>query len=599
MIWLFIGLALLLLALFGTPLFVIISAIALAAFHFEGTDPSAVIISLNRLTSQSILLAIPLFTFAGYLLAESNTPKRLINLFRALFSWMPGGLAIVTLVSCAVFTAFTGASGVTIIALGGLLYPILLKEKYPEKFTLGMLTVSGNLGLLFPPSLPIILYGLVSGVNIDKLFLAGILPGLLMILALSVYSVFFYKKQRLAAVREKTDGKKILKAIREAAWEIPLPVIILGGIYGGFFTPIEAAAVTAFYVLVVEVFIYKDISLKKDLVHVIRESMILVGGILVILGAALGLANYMITESIPDRIFDFMSVYISSKIGFLLVLNIFLLIVGAMMDIFSAIMVVVPIIIPLAGNFGVDPVHLGVIFLANLGIGYSTPPVGMNLFIETNERGEYVFAKIETKGQSTIKILPAILQEIISSLTFPKTMRWDDSGVTFARPVRWILALLDDKVVEFDWGHLQSSNITFGHRFMAPGAKTIPNPDAYFSTLKDSYVILDSMERKFQIAGLLDEEAKKIGGKVLKDDELLETVAFLVEYPKVVCGKFSEEFLKLPDQVLIRAMAEHQKYFSVVDREGKLLPYFLNVIGNAPKDVGKILISNERVLLAK
>lgn len=381
MIWLFIGLALLLLALFGTPLFVIISAIALAAFHFEGTDPSAVIISLNRLTSQSILLAIPLFTFAGYLLAESNTPKRLINLFRALFSWMPGGLAIVTLVSCAVFTAFTGASGVTIIALGGLLYPILLKEKYPEKFTLGMLTVSGNLGLLFPPSLPIILYGLVSGVNIDKLFLAGILPGLLMILALSVYSVFFYKKQKLAAVREKTDGKKILKAIREAAWEIPLPVIILGGIYGGFFTPIEAAAVTAFYVLVVEVFIYKDISLKKDLVHVIRESMILVGGILVILGAALGLANYMITESIPDRIFDFMSVYISSKIGFLLVLNIFLLIVGAMMDIFSAIMVVVPIIIPLAGNFGVDPVHLGVIFLANLGIGYSTPPVGMNLFI--------------------------------------------------------------------------------------------------------------------------------------------------------------------------------------------------------------------------
>jgi len=381
MTWLIIGLLLLLLTLFGTPLFVIISAIALLAFHFAGIEMSAVIIELNRLASQPVLLAIPLFTFAGYLLAESNTPKRLINLSRALFDWLPGGLAIVTLVSCAVFTAFTGASGVTIIALGGLLYPVLLKEKYPEKFSLGMLTVSGNLGLLFPPSLPIILYGLVSQTSIDKLFLAGIIPGILMVTALSIYSIFFVKKLNLKKIKETAEALSIRQALLQAGWELPLPFIILGGIYGGFFTATEAAAVTAFYVLIVEVFVYQDISIKKDLTRVVRESMSLVGGILVILGAALGLANYMIDADIAGKILALMQTFITSKFWFLLVLNIFLLIVGALMDIFSAIMVVVPIIIPLAKNFGVDPVHLGVIFLANLGIGYSTPPVGMNLFI--------------------------------------------------------------------------------------------------------------------------------------------------------------------------------------------------------------------------
>jgi len=377
----FIGLILILLALYGTPLFVVISAIALIAFHFAEIDSSAVIIELYRLASQPVLLAIPLFTFAGYLLAESNTPNRLVNLSRALFGWLPGGLAIVTLVSCAIFTAFTGASGVTIIALGGLLYPVLLHENYSEKFSLGLLTASGNLGLLFPPSLPIILYGLVSQTSIDRLFVAGILPGLLMVVLLSIYSVLFVKKNLVAQSKHRSSFKEVGSAIKDAAWEIPLPIIILGGIYGGIFTATEAAAVTAFYVFVVEVFIYKDISIKKDLVKVIRDSMVLVGGILVILAAALGLANYMIDAEIPMRILATLKIYITSKIGFLLVLNVFLLIVGAMMDIFSAIMVVAPIIIPIALNFGVDPVHLGVIFLANLGIGYSTPPVGMNLFI--------------------------------------------------------------------------------------------------------------------------------------------------------------------------------------------------------------------------
>jgi len=379
MVTVLIGLILLALALFGTPLFVIISAIALIAFYFAGISSAAVIVELYRLANMPILLAIPLFTFAGYLLAESNTPKRLVNLSRAFFGWMPGGLSIVTLISCAIFTAFTGASGVTIIALGGLLYPVLLQEKYPEKFSLGMLTASGNLGLLFPPSLPIILYGVISEVSIDKLFIAGIIPGMLMVVLMSAYSV--YHVRHIKVPTSKFTLKNAWKATREAAWEIPLPFIILIGIYGGYITITEAASVTAFYVFIVEVFIYRDIKIRKDLVRVIRESMVLVGGILVILGAALGLANYMVDAEIPMKILGFMKTFITSKALFLVTLNIFLLIVGFMMDIFSATLVVVPLIIPIATNFGVDPVHLGIIFLANLGIGYSTPPVGMNLFI--------------------------------------------------------------------------------------------------------------------------------------------------------------------------------------------------------------------------
>ncbi len=386
------GAALALLAFLGAPLFSIIGCIALLAFSSEGIDSSAIIVELYRLASAPSLIAIPLFTFAGYLLAEGGTPKRLVALSRALFGWMRGGLAIVVLVSCAVFTAFTGASGVTIIALGGLLYPILVQQKYPERFSLGLLTTSGSLGLLFPPSLPLILYsmvasnsrassGAVAEVGIDKLFAAGIIPGILLVLLLSLYSV--RQGVRYSVPKTPFSWGAVRAALKDAIWEIPLPFLIIGGIYGGLFTATEAAAVTAFYVLVVEVFIYRDLKLFSDVPRIMRESMVLVGAILVILGCAMGLTNYLVDQEVPMKLFATIQQFISSKAVFLILLNIFLLIVGMMMDIFSAIIVVVPLIIPIATAYEVNPVHLGIIFLTNLEIGYLTPPVGLNLFISS------------------------------------------------------------------------------------------------------------------------------------------------------------------------------------------------------------------------
>ncbi len=378
--------ALILCAACGAPLFVFFGGLALLLFAIVGIDTSAVIIEMYRMASAPTLVAIPLFTFAGYLMAESRTPERLVNLSRALFGWLPGGLAIVALIACAFFTAFTGASGVTIIALGGLLYPILLKEKYSEKFSLGLLTTSGSLGLLFPPSLPLILYCLIARVNVDDLFLAGIVPGVLLILLLSFYSI--YKGAASKAQREPFSLSRVKKALIEAIWIVPLPIIILGGIYGGIFTASEAAAVTVVYVLFVELVIYRDLKLTKDVPRIASDAMILVGGVLIILGCALGLTNYIVDAEVPAHIVEFMRQHISSKFTFLIILNVCLLVVGCLMDVFSAIIVVVPLILPIAREFGVHPLHLGIIFLTNLEIGYSTPPVGLNLFI-----GSYRFKK--------------------------------------------------------------------------------------------------------------------------------------------------------------------------------------------------------------
>ncbi len=366
----------------GLPLFVGILAAAMLGFLTSDVPFGAIPIEIFRLANTPILLAIPLFTFAGYLLAQGGTSARLVRFSRSLLGWLPGGLGVVALVSCAFFTAITGATGITIIALGGLLFPALISENYSEDFSLGLMTTSGSLGLHFPPSLPIILYGFVSGTSIEQLFMAGLLPGTLMVGILCLFSVYMGRKWRLA--RPAFSGREFWTAFKGAVWELPIPILILGGIYSGFCTATEAAALTVVYVLLIKTLVFRELSLTRDLPDIMKESMQMVGGIMIILGAALAFTNYLVDAFIPMKILAFMEGLVETKIGFLMVLNIFLILVGCMMDIFSAILVVVPLIVPLADRFGVDPVHLGIIFLANLAIGYNTPPVGLNLFIASS-----------------------------------------------------------------------------------------------------------------------------------------------------------------------------------------------------------------------
>ncbi|MDH3712311.1 MAG: TRAP transporter large permease subunit [Gammaproteobacteria bacterium] len=370
-------------ALFGAPLFAVIAAAALAGFHSEGVDLSVVAIEIYRLAETPVLLAIPLFTFAGYVLGESGAPQRLVRLSNALLGWLPGGLAIVAVVTCALFTAFTGASGVTIVALGALLYPALKQAGYRPRFGLGLVTSSGSLGILFAPSLPLILYGVVAQslgarVNIDDLFVAGILPGTLMLVLLAGYCML--QTRDGSAALQAFSRVEAWRALRASMPEIPLPFIVLGGIYGGYLAVSEAAAVTALYVLLVEVAMRREIEWAR-LPAVMRESMTLVGGILIILGVSLASTNYMIDTELPTRIFDTIREYIDDKLTFLIALNVFLLVLGMMLDIFSALVIMIPIILPIALDYGVNPLHLGIVFLANMQLGYFTPPVGMNLFI--------------------------------------------------------------------------------------------------------------------------------------------------------------------------------------------------------------------------
>ncbi|NWF93200.1 MAG: TRAP transporter large permease subunit [Syntrophaceae bacterium] len=365
---------------FGAPLFAVICGLTLILLFSVGIDSSALIIEMYRMATTPILVAIPLFTFAGYLLSESGAPRRLIRLSDAILGWLPGGLSIIALVSCAIFTALTGATGLTIIALGGILFPAMLKGGYSEKFSLGLLTTSGTLGLLFPPSLPLIIYAIVAKVRIDQLFVAGVLPGTLLVILLSSYSI--YKASVSGVPRKRFNLIEVLSALKGMAWELPLPIVVLGGIYSGYFAVSEAAAITAVYVLLIEVVIYQDIK-WRELPKVMRKSMVLVGGILIILGAALGLTNYLIDEEVPMKIMEFIRGHITSPFLFLVVLNLFLLAVGCIMGTFSALIVVIPLIPPIAQAYGIDPIHIGIITLANLEIGASIPPLGINLFISS------------------------------------------------------------------------------------------------------------------------------------------------------------------------------------------------------------------------
>ncbi len=370
--------------LIGAPLFAVIAAAAMLGFHSNGIDLQTVAIELYRLTDTSVLLALPLFTFAGYLLSESKTSHRLMRVTQAFMGWMPGGLALVALLTCALFTAFTGASGVTIVAIGAMLLPALKEGGYDEKFSLGLVTTSGSLGLLLPPALPLIIFGVVAqqmgveGVTLEALFVAGLLPAALMIIALWAYSLWAHRGKRIPL--QKFSWREAAGALLEAKWELPLPFVVLGGIYSGAFVISEAAAVTALYALIVEVLVYRDIPVRK-LPAIMRDAMVMVGGVLIIMGMAMAFTNFLVDASVPERLFELSREYIDSKWTFLLLLNVLLLILGCMLDIFAALLIMIPLLLPVALGYGIDPVHLGIIFLASMQIGYFTPPVGLNLFI--------------------------------------------------------------------------------------------------------------------------------------------------------------------------------------------------------------------------
>ncbi len=376
---LIIGIGLVGFALSGGALFALLGGASIIGYATAGEPISTILIDFNRLTRNSTILIIPLFTFAGYIIAEGKAPQRLVTFARASVGWLPGGIAVVVLLTCAFFTTFTGASGITIIALGGLLYPIL-RQTYNERFSLGLVTASGSIGLLFPPSVPLILYAIIAQVRIDRMLLAGILPGILILAILSLYSCgwSFFKRTDTTPF----DWRVFLRTLWEAKWELMLPFIVLAGILTGIVTLDEAAALTAIYACIVEVVIHRSISLRV-LPRIVKESTVLVGAILIILGIALGLTNYLITLEVPTAVLDWIQSTTESRVITLIGLNIFLLIVGCLMDIFSAVIIVVPLLLPIAEQFGIDKAHLGIIVLTNLEIGYLTPPVGMNLFISS------------------------------------------------------------------------------------------------------------------------------------------------------------------------------------------------------------------------
>ncbi len=375
--WPALGLLLLAAAL-GAPVFAVLGGAALILFWGADVPAAAVAVEHYRLTTNPTLPAVPLFTLAGYFLAEGGASTRLVRVFQALFGSLRGGPAVVTALVCAFFTSFTGASGVTILALGGLLMPVLLGAKYPEKRALGLITGAGALGLLFPPCFPLILYAIVAKVEVRRIFLGGILPGLVMV-ALTIW--WGVRQAAPAEHGARFDRREAWRACRAAFWELLLPVVAVGALLGGFATPVEASALTALYAFVVETFLYRDLKPGRATLKVAAEAGLLVGGVLLILGVALGFTNYLVDAEVPAKMVEWVTGAVSSPFLFLLLLNLFLLAVGCLMDIFSATVVVVPILVPIGAAYGIDPIHLGIVFLANLELGYLTPPVGMNLFL--------------------------------------------------------------------------------------------------------------------------------------------------------------------------------------------------------------------------
>tara|TARA_B100001750_G_scaffold30367_1_gene20621 strand:+ start:105 stop:1898 length:1794 start_codon:yes stop_codon:yes gene_type:complete len=401
----------------GAPIFIGLGGLAILFFWRDWTPLSAISAETYRIVVSPTLPTIPLFTLAGYILAESKASERLVKLFRSLFGWIPGGTPVVLVLLCGFFTALTGGSGVTILALGGLLFPLLVKEGYSKHFSLGLITVSGSLGLLFPPSLPLIIYGVTAAVSIKAIFLGGIIPGFIRVVMVGGWAVWQGKVQQVK--RHKLDFNEIKKSIMESKWEAVIPFFILFGIFGGFTTLVETAAMTAVYVFIVEVFIYKDLN-WQDMKKVILNCSTLIGGVLIILGVAMGLTSYLVDAQIPLKLLAWVKTAIDSKIVFLLLLNLFLLAVGCMMDIFSAIIIVVPLITPLGAYFGIDPVHLAIIFIANLELGFLTPPVGMNLFLSA-----YRFEEdMPTIYKSTLPFFLVMLLSVFAITYIPILSTW-------------------------------------------------------------------------------------------------------------------------------------------------------------------------------
>ena len=428
MIWLGI-IILLIVAALGAPLFSVLLGASLLGFYglYDGELDvvlSIIPIELYRIVDTPLLVALPLFTFSGYLLSEANTSTRLVNLMQSLFGWLPSGLAIVAFIACAVFTALTGASGVTIVALGALLLPALKQAGFADKFSLGLVTTSGSLGLLLVPSVPLILYGVIAQqlsvgepFTVVELFVAGVAPLCLMLSLLVGWTLWHHRGGKIPRISFTLE--KLSSALWDARWELPLPFVVLGGVFGGYFAISEAAAVTAAYVVLAEVVLYREVAWRQ-LSRVAMESMVMVGGILLILGIALGFTNFLVDAEAPQQLLAFMNRFIEDPLSFLLLLNVLLLILGAMLDIFSALVIMVPLLLPVAVGYGVHPVHLGIIFLANMQIGYFTPPVGMNLFIAS-----YRFKKPLTELYSaTLPFLLVLLMALMLITYFPLLSLW-------------------------------------------------------------------------------------------------------------------------------------------------------------------------------
>lgn len=406
-----------LLTLLGAPLFAVIAAGALIGFAKADIPLTAVPIEVFGIAETPILLAIPLFTFAGYVLAESRAPARLVRLTSALVGWVPGGVAIVSIAACAIFTAFTGGSGVTIIALGAALYPALTQAGYSERFSLGLITSAGCLGLLFAPSLPLILFGVITETSIDDMFLAGVLPGVLMMVGLAGYCLWVNRHIRVPL--SEFSWREVGASIRESWLDIPLPIVVLGGIYGGVFAVSEAAAVTAVYTVVTEVLIRRDIAINR-LPHIMRQSMVLVGAILLILGVSLASTNVLIDAQVPERLVSVVTDFVGGPTSFMILLFLFLLALGAILDIFSALVLVVPLITPVAARYGIDPVHLGILFVANMELGYLAPPMGRNLVVAS-----YRFDKpILQVYAATLPFLLVLLLAVVVITFWPGLSIW-------------------------------------------------------------------------------------------------------------------------------------------------------------------------------